>query len=741
MTERHPLSDALNAVEHSPEAQGYEVPVELIRSRSRRRRRARTGGAAGALALVVAGAALVVPNLPSPTPAPATDDRPAPGLCGLTYDELAADDGGPDPWPVGGEVPAGLEIDASSIRQGAHNAWSVSTTFGTTSAVQIDEDDEPSAGETPAPVVSGTPTGARFGTTLTLLRDGVVVAAQTRYLATPYTDKDPFPNAAYETAPFPQTDQVSTTIAPCTPGPLTAGTYDLVATQTMFWSYPEGGSIFVSRTTSDPVPVEVDGPAPAGPTPAPTLPAVCGLTTESLTADDSDTGRTFDVLIDATSTPASGPWSVATRIEASGSPGAVWAAVGWTYGTTVALVQDGTVVAVLEDHEAATREQAARTAVDAEPTKFPIVEDLAGRVISCATGEPGVPPGDYQLLASTTIGWVPETDPELEPSIARATSDPVDVTVPDAAGQPDPLVCGASDGGLRTLADAGPLRVRSDSAPAKHPLGGNASFRVDVTNESDERVRATTGHPEVIVTRDGVVVGGLEATEDIGFDVDLDAGESQTFDANSLMTACAGAHPGGSLPAGEYELWAVTTFTPHTGDGPDPGAAWTTAGGPWPLTVVGDDGFVPTNIWSRPSCGDTTDDLANRAASTAQGAVTLQVTQWANPDRDGRLAQVDGAIALTNGGDEPIEVNYVGLVAARHGFVVSRGLVYAAYRPELWVTIAPGETMTLPRPSEYGDIFGCDRDGLPSDELDVWVQVETDAGALVAGPHTLKAID
>lgn len=66
MTARHPLSDALAAAEHSPQAQAYEVPVELIRTRARRRSRARTGTAAGVLALVAA--VTVVPFLPDDSP-------------------------------------------------------------------------------------------------------------------------------------------------------------------------------------------------------------------------------------------------------------------------------------------------------------------------------------------------------------------------------------------------------------------------------------------------------------------------------------------------------------------------------------------------------------------------------------------------------------------------------------------------------------------------------------------------
>ncbi|MCR6689139.1 hypothetical protein [Cellulomonas sp.] len=769
MTERHPLSDALAAAEHSAEAQGYEVPVELIRSRSRRRRRARTGTAAGALALVVAGAALVVPNLPSPTPAPATVQRPAPGLCGLTYDELAADDGGPDPVPIQAPVPQGLEL--AGVSQIAHGTFVATTTFGAKTFELQAGASTKAGGNTSAGLPEGDPAAWAYGTTLALLQDGVVVAAQPGDVA-PALDAIPEINGDRAALPLPLVTSVETSVVSCAhEQPLPGGQYEAVVTQTSGWLYTESEGTWASRVTSEPVPVQVDGPAPADPTPAPTVPAVCGLRVDDLASDDGiepvegedHTSRNLwfvrvllpqpriapsDGLIPGGELEMSA--TAAWRVPVTTTVGApavdfVWTPTGVSLGATVVLVRDGAVVAVLDnDDPAMPLDKAARTRIDEVAQEIPLVDDLRAPFLSCATGERAVlDPGQYDLLATTTVAWrvidPAENDRTTYRWVARTTSEPISVTLPSDGPSPDPLVCGAPDDGLRALADTGPLRVRTDSAPARHARGGNASFTVDVTNQSDERVRATTGHPEVVVTRDGVVVGGLGATEDIGSDVDLDAGESQTFDASSLVTACAGAHPGGSLPAGEYELWAVLTFTPQTGDTRDPGATWQTAGGPWPVTVVGDDEFPPTHAWSGLKCGDTTGLLTDRAASTAQGDVTLEVTQWANPDRDGRLAQVDAAIALTNSGDEPIEVNYVGLVATRRGSVVSQGLVYAAVRPELWVTIAPGETMTLPRPSEYGDIFGCDRDGLPSDELDVWVQVKTDAGAFVAGPHTLEA--
>jgi hypothetical protein len=738
MTERrtNPLSDALSAAEHSPEAQSYEVPVELIRSRSRRRRRARTGTAAGALALVVAGAALVVPNLPSRTPAPASDELAGAALCGQSTSDLSSGSGMTRPLPNGGDVPAGLRIEEGSVVAPADGGpWSLTTVTGETFPM-LDT-------EVSAEPVTGPPVGWVYGTSVALLRDGVVVAASEGPGA-PSIDDAVAMAADFGTTAFPLRTEDEFALVACTGDAVEAGDYELVAVQTYGWTYQSGGT-WAARQSTSPVRVHVEGPAPVEPPSS--LSAVCGLSTEDLAADDGgDTGSTVDVRIDATSTPADGPWAVATHIGLSPLPEALASgSLSWTYGTTVALVQDGRVVGALEEHMTATREEAARTAVDVEPVALPIVEDLAGRMITCATGEAGVAPGEYQLVASATIGFVPKTDPDSEVSIARGTSDPVDVTV-SAAPTSDPLVCGAPDDGLRPLAGTGPLVLRADSAPSAAPSCADTSFTLDVTNESDENVVASTGYPEVILTRDGVIVGGLEPQEDIGFDVDLEPSRLQSFDAASRLASCSGdGSTGEPLPPGEYEMWAVMSFIPTTGAGSDPAAGWQTAGGPWPLTITADDdnNSSTASQWS-PSCGDPTALLADRAAATAAGDVTLEVTGWANPDSAVQhrwLSQLDAGLTLTNGRDEPVTVWHIGLSASQGGTVVGQGLVYAVADERLRVTIDPGETVSLPRPLEYGDLMGCERNGFPAGELDGWVIVETDAGTFVVGPHPLEATD
>lgn len=734
MTERHPLSDALDDAENSPQAQAYEVPVELIRSRARRRRRARTGGAAGALALVVAGAALVVPNLPSPTPAPATDDRPAPGLCGLTYDELAADDGGPDPWPVGGDVPAGLEIDENSVRQGAKNTWSVSTTFGATSAVKIDDDGEPSAGESPAPVVSGTPTGARYGTTLTLLRDGVVVAAQTGNLATPYTDKDPHPSAVYETAPFPQDDRVVSTVAPCTPEPLTAGTYDLVATQTMFWSYPEGGGGYISRTTSEPVPVEVDGPAPLDPSPAPTLPGVCGVSTEGLAAGDGIEPRAgeddvnvdwwhTDVQVPRVEPPESGQatWHVpvTTAVDAP-TVDFLWLPTGLSLGATVVLVRDGAVVAVLDnDDHAMSLEEAARTQIEGVSRELPLVQDLRASFISCATGEQAVlDPGQYDLLATTTVAWrvidPAKNDQTTYTAVARTTSTPIAVTVPvrtpvveqtpSSTARPS-VACGETINPLgwrsrSTWLGKIQLSIADEAAADPHARLGN-----------ERKEPVTISRTQVLATRGGVVIGYI--VSDL-WDVSVEAGSvyfSPPISSLGEMTWCPGVTPpedyGTSLAVDVVDESGTTSYL---------------------AAALPREPAVPA---AGVQCGD---ELAPRDYP-ARAARTTDVRLTTRHDGDGWKTLV-----ATNTGALPVSIavqGHAGLLLEQDGRLVGSSLLTLDARPP--EVLAPGASIDVVTisPGQFGSC-GDRHVEIAAGPARAWALVWTDLGELVSGPYAIE---
>ena len=117
---------------------------------------------------------------------------------------------------------------------------------------------------------------------------------------------------------------------------------------------------------------------------------------------------------------------------------------------------------------------------------------------------------------------------------------------------------------------------------------------VRATNTGTSAIAATTGHPTVVIARDGVIVGGLDGHDDIGLAADLAVGGHADYDATTNAFDCTtigvGEHAntgdGDPLPAGEYEVWAVMTFF---GDGLTPTHAdrpgTLVAGGPAPFTI------------------------------------------------------------------------------------------------------------------------------------------------------------
>lgn len=114
-----------------------------------------------------------------------------------------------------------------------------------------------------------------------------------------------------------------------------------------------------------------------------------------------------------------------------------------------------------------------------------------------------------------------------------------------------------------------------------------------------------------MVTRDGVVVGGDDAVEDIGYPVDLEPGASQPLDAATLLRSCTG-DGSADLPPGDYELWAVASVAP----GPESASPGTieAAGGPWSVTLVAEGTGVEDTLTL--TCGMPDADLAARSAAT-----------------------------------------------------------------------------------------------------------------------------
>ena len=186
-------------------------------------------------------------------------------------------------------------------------------------------------------------------------------------------------------------------------------------------------------------------------------------------------------------------------------------------------------------------------------------------------GSPEVAPGTYDLVVSQTVGLLPDGG-----TVAGAWGVAVTTVTVVADGEAvvqDPTACGASTDGLETLASQ-----EGNPAPlGLEVLSGGDELVVRATNTGTGAIAATTGHPTVVIARDGVIVGGLDGHDDIGLAADLAVGGHADYDATTNAFDCTtigvGEHAntgdGDPLPAGEYEVWAVMTFF---GDGLTPTA-------------------------------------------------------------------------------------------------------------------------------------------------------------------------
>ncbi|MCR6648456.1 MAG: hypothetical protein NVV70_10080 [Cellulomonas sp.] len=429
-----------------------------------------------------------------------------------------------------------------------------------------------------------------------------------------------------------------------------------------------------------------------------------------------------------------GPWALAVSTVAD-MPGAdyVGTPLGGSIATSVVLVRDGAVVAVLDGSQDMPLDVARQVAVDMEPKPFPFELDLAGDFVSCATGEDAVlAPGTYELMATSTVTWSltgPESDAPGTPYFARSTSEPLEVVVP-IDGAPigaGPTACGAPDDELRDLADPqtnpAPLLLTSTAVPTTAAAGRHQPVPVTITNDGAQHIDARTGVPEVVLTRDGVVVGGPGAIEAIGYDLSLDPGGSTQLDAGTLLLSCSDdATP---LEPGDYEVWALASFTPLGADGtPETDADdWSAAGGPWELRItdaVVDD--LPGRLDLR--CGISADELAQQAG-LATGPLTVETTE----------ADDSLTMTVTNSGTEPVSLfpDHLSSGLSRDGVVVGMGLT-AMYDAAL-TTLQPGESTTFS--TTFGDAEGCDGP-LSAGTYDAWAALSLTVGdtpsTLVAGP-------
>ncbi len=412
--------------------------------------------------------------------------------------------------------------------------------------------------------------------------------------------------------------------------------------------------------------------------------------------------------------------------------------LGGSIATSVVLVRDGAVVAVLDGSYDMSLEEARSVAVDMQPQPFPLDVDLAGTFVSCETGEDAVlDAGTYELVATSTIRFglaARGSDVPGDLHDARSTSEPLQVVVPAGSSTPlaGPTTCGATDDELRDLADPqtnpAPLLLSASSVPRTAASGKNLSLQLAVTNDGPAHIDARTGYPEVVLVRDGVVVGGPGPIEAIGIDLSLDPGASTPLDAGTLLLSCTDDTT--PLEPGDYEVWALSTFTPLGPDGARETDAddWSAAAGPWPLQVTGDavvDDQMPGLL--EMTCGTSADELAQWAAITQESPLAVEAT----------AAPADGALSVTvtNSGDVPVTLLPDHLSAGLSDGEQVVGMGLTAMYDATTTTLQPGESTTFS--TTFGDAEGCDGP-LSAGTYDAWaalsLTVDGTPSTLVAGP-------
>ncbi|NED97700.1 hypothetical protein G1H11_20585 [Phytoactinopolyspora alkaliphila] len=238
--------------------------------------------------------------------------------------------------------------------------------------------------------------------------------------------------------------------------------------------------------------------------------------------------------------------------------------------------------------------------------------DVGFEVRSCgdaggtARGEV-LPSGDYDVVGAVGVAPAPagqSDEPTRAVAVVLASSvltvgekgDGPAVDSQCEAAWPQDAVP-STDGhelGLRIEGPADLGEVAPQDPDDGDPPG--AAFTVTATNTGAD-LEGWTGHPWIVVVRDGVVVGTTGGMDDMGLDASMAAGASIEYDAWVPLHDCAtvgvGEHAdtggGEPLPAGTYELYAEMEFfftTPPGDDGPEQDRTDVTAiGGPWAVTV------------------------------------------------------------------------------------------------------------------------------------------------------------
>jgi len=133
--------------------------------------------------------------------------------------------------------------------------------------------------------------------------------------------------------------------------------------------------------------------------------------------------------------------------------------------------------------------------------------------------------------------------------------------------------CGERADGLtatRTLALVGRFPTSAERG------GGTFAGTVTVTNNGEAIKGDTSQLADVVVVRDGKVVGASLPKDLVAKPLDLPAGASADFPATGSLRECDGGEP---LAAGAYQVFALVAVNQN-------GTTTVAVGGPWPLDVT-----------------------------------------------------------------------------------------------------------------------------------------------------------
>lgn len=160
--------------------------------------------------------------------------------------------------------------------------------------------------------------------------------------------------------------------------------------------------------------------------------------------------------------------------------------------------------------------------------------------------------------------------PDPGPTVGTESSGPAGGDKVDQAALP-----GCGD---RIAAAAGELAMAGDFPSRVGAGDGTFAGSVTVTSTGARVTGVTSPEADVYVAREGEVVATALAKDLIGRPVDLGPGAGLRLAARGSLRQCAA--PGGLLPAGRYQVFAVVVVSR------DDQPAVAAVGGPWPLELT-----------------------------------------------------------------------------------------------------------------------------------------------------------